>query len=134
MDKRLILEWFRFADTDLDTAEVLLEYRPQHYEIICYHCQQSVEKYLKGYLIYKGIDNPPKIHYLDDLCEMCEKFNEKFSEIIKPCVILTDYGVQPRYPEEMLIEEHHVKQALEYARQIRDFEPIQSVRKELEQA
>ena len=42
MENNHILNWFRFADTDLDTAELLLEMRPQHFEIICFHCQQSV--------------------------------------------------------------------------------------------
>ncbi|WP_242833528.1 HEPN domain-containing protein [Desulfosporosinus youngiae] len=25
-------------------------------EIICYHCQQSAEKYLKGYLVLNGVN------------------------------------------------------------------------------
>ena len=56
--------WFQFGDMDLDTSELLLTMRPQHYEIICYHCQQSAEKYFKGFLIFNGIDAPPKIHDL----------------------------------------------------------------------
>ena len=128
MDNRLVLEWFRFADTDLDTAEILLEHRPQHYEIICYHCQQSAEKYLKGYLVFNGNIDFPKTHDLTLLYKLCAEHNSLFFDIADVCDRLKIYGVQPRYPDEMLIEEHHVKQALEYARQIRDFEPIQGVR------
>jgi len=35
---------------DLGTAEYLQNMSPLPLEIICYHCQQSAEKYLKGYL------------------------------------------------------------------------------------
>ena len=66
MELEYVAEWFEFADMDLASAEYLCGMRPQPLEIICYHCQQSAEKYLKGYLIYKGVMEPPKIHNLDD--------------------------------------------------------------------
>jgi len=75
MVNKSIYAWFQFADNDLDTAEVLLLYRPQSYEIICYHCQQTVEKYLKGYLLFKGVEFPPKTHNLLQLCEMCSYYD-----------------------------------------------------------
>jgi len=102
-------------------------------EIICFHCQQAAEKYLKGYLLYKGIF-PPKIHELDILCRNCFEFDAAFRNILQECVILSDYSVQPRYPNEMRIEERHMRKALEYANKIKDFEPLQAVRQKLEQA
>ena len=65
MGNEIVSNWFRFADMDLDTAEVLQSIRPNHFEIICFHCQQAVEKYLKGYLIFSGVEKPPKIHDSD---------------------------------------------------------------------
>jgi hypothetical protein len=44
MDKNLVAEWLRFADYDIDTVLLLKEMRPQHFEIICYHCEQAVKK------------------------------------------------------------------------------------------
>jgi HEPN domain-containing protein len=134
MDKAFIYEWFLYGDRDLAVAEHSLSLNPQPYEIICYLCQQSAEKYLKGYLVYKGIIEPPKIHNLDSLCDMCEVYNDGFETLQNPCSVLTDYGVQPRYPHEMFIEEHHMKKALEYARLIKGFEPLQTARQELKQA
>ena len=133
MDKKEIWLWFDFADSDLEAAEHLLTLHRPRFEIICFHCQQSAEKYLKGYLIYKGI-MPPKIHDLDKLCDMCREHDSNFTDIYDQCEALSDYGVQPRYPNEMLIEEHHMKKTLEYARRIKDFAPLQIVRRELEQA
>ena len=131
MEHELIAEWFRFADMDLLSAEHLQSLRPQPLEIICFLCQQSAEKNLKGYLIYKGVVEPPKIHNLKFLIDMCLDYGERFSEIEKACSALTRYGVQPRYPNEIEILEHDMIKALEYARQIRDFELLAAVMKEL---
>ncbi len=62
MDNRIrTREWQRLAEMDLNSAEYLLNMCPTPLEIICYHCQQAAEKYLKGYLVFHGM-NPPKIH------------------------------------------------------------------------
>jgi len=132
MDRGLILEWYRFADTDLALARHALSMHPPPLEAICYHCQQSAEKYLKGYIINTGSILPPKVHNLDTLCEMCEEYDDRFQELRKPCSVLTDYGIQPRYPHEMEIHEHEMQKAIVYAEEIRDFAPLQAVRQELE--
>ena len=130
MDKEYIAEWFRFADMDLESAEYLQGKRPQPLEIICYHAQQSAEKNLKGYLIYKGIAEPPKTHNLVILNNMCSGFEERFCSIDNACSVLTGYGIQPRYPQEIEITESDTQKALEYARQIRDFELLAKIRRE----
>ena len=124
MEHEYAAEWFRYADIDLAVAEHLCEMRPQPMEIICYHCQQSAEKHLKGYLIYKGIAEPPRTHNLDDLCEACSDFDERFQEIKAACNVLTAYGVQPRYPNGIEVFENDMQKALDYARTIRSFEPL----------
>jgi HEPN domain-containing protein len=45
-------DWFRIAEKDLKRAEHLLSIDDP--EGAGYHLQQSVEKYLKGFLLYKG--------------------------------------------------------------------------------
>jgi len=128
MDHEFIAEWFRFADTDLLSAEHLQSLYPQPLEIICYHCQQSVEKSLKGYLINKGAMEPPKTHNLNTLIDMCLEYDEHFDKIKRICDTLNRYGVQPRYPNEIEILEQDMLKALEYARQIWDFEALMEVR------
>jgi len=113
-------EWQRFAAMDLNSAEYLMNMYPVPVEIICYHCQQSAEKHLKGYLVLCGI-NPPKIHDLDELCKLCLKFSDTFEDIADRCSELTAYAVQPRYPMELLIEEQDMRQALNDSKIIRDF-------------
>ena len=131
MELEYVAEWFRFADIDFATSEHLLSMHPKPLEIICFHCQQSVEKYLKGYLIFKGITVPPKIHNLDTLCLMCAEHDDSFQQLTKACGVLTQYGTQPRYPNEMEITENDMQKALEYTRQVREFEQLVKVRNEL---
>ncbi|WP_366922090.1 HEPN domain-containing protein [Metallumcola ferriviriculae] len=113
-------EWQRFAAMDLDSAEYLLKMRPVPIEIVCYHCQQSAEKYLKGNLILCG-KNPPKIHDLDELCKLCTKLSDTFKNIADHCSDLTAYGVHSRYPTELMLEEQDMQQALQGAKAIQDF-------------
>jgi len=113
-------EWQRLADMDLKTAEYLKEMKPPPIEIICYHCQQSAEKYLKGYLVFCGVV-PPKMHDLDELCKTCIKYSDSFNNIADMCSDLTAYGVQPRYPMELALDEDDVKQALDSAKKVMDF-------------
>jgi HEPN domain-containing protein len=126
MDKKTVLEWFKYADKDVFAVNHLLTAYPQPYEIICYHCQQAAEKYLKGFLVYNDI-KPPKIHELDTLCEMCSKLEEKFDDIIKECLTLTVYGVQARYPYEIEIDEYQMKKAVEAMNKIKNFALIKEV-------
>ena len=39
-----VIEWIMIADEDLYSAKILSEQIRKPYEIICYHCAQSVEK------------------------------------------------------------------------------------------
>ena len=132
MDREYIAEWFQFADMDLTIAEHLFNTMyPQPLEIICYHCQQSAEKHLKGFLFYHGIIEPPKTHNLNFLMDMCLEYVECFDEIEQACSTLSRYGVQPRYPREMGISLNDTKKALEYARQVRDFDVLAAVRRDV---
>ena len=113
-------EWQRLAAMDLSTAEYLKNMNPLPIEIICYHCQQSAEKYLKGYLVFCGM-TPPRMHDLDELCKLCLKFSDSFKSIADQCSDLTAYGVQPRYPMELILEEEDMQQALDSAKMVKDF-------------
>jgi HEPN domain-containing protein len=132
MKDNIVAEWFHFGDNDLRAAKILEQSHPQPLEIICYHCQQSAEKYLKGYLVSKGVVSPPKIHDLGILCEMCAKFDENFFDLEAACKILTAYAAQARYPDEMYIDERLMRQSLFYAGEIKTFPSLIAVRQTLE--
>lgn len=65
-------EWLRLAKMDADCADILLKSGKDTKEAICFHCQQSAEKYLKALLALHNI-TPPKTHDLTFLVNMCKK-------------------------------------------------------------
>lgn len=74
---------------------------PQLYQVIlCFHCQQAVEKFLKAFLIFNGIEIK-KTHNIEYLLSECIDFDSEFS-IIDP-KNLSDFGVDARYPGDMYI-------------------------------
>ena len=122
------LEWLTFAEMDLGSAEHLLTYSPLPLEIICFHCQQSAEKCLKGILVLKKI-TPPKTHNLEELYILCEPFVSNIENIKIKCNVLNKYSVMPRYPREMMITETDMRGALIYAKDILEFlKPLFSVK------
>ena len=128
MELEYAAEWFKYADMDYSTSKHLLTLRPKPLEIICYHCQQAAEKYLKGYLVYEYKAEPPRTHDLVLLKIECMKSDDRYNDISRACEVLTRYGVQPRYPNEMEIAEIDMLKALKYVRKIRSCEPIMELR------
>ena len=119
-NKDVAKEWFRVAETDLASAEFLQGMRPIPLEIICYHCQQSAEKHLKGFLALKG-EAIEKIHDLVRLNKICQKYDKDFESIEEDRLMLTDYAVNVRYPFPMDVNEADMHLALKSAHKIRDF-------------
>lgn len=66
---------------------------PKPLEIICYHCQQSIEKLLKGVLFSYGV-TIKKTHDLGLLAEMLQEYVEIDSRYMEMCDDLTPYGVK----------------------------------------
>jgi hypothetical protein len=57
MDKKqlLISEWVTKAEHDLGMAKLAIDHKPEYIDLICFHCQQAAEKYLKSYMIYRDL-------------------------------------------------------------------------------
>jgi len=119
-NKDIAEEWFRIAENDLSSAEYLQNMIPVPVEIVCYHCQQAAEKYLKGYLALKE-EKLIKTHDLIILNKTCQKYDPDFKRIEEACLILTDYGVNIRYPFPMDINESDMHVALERTQEVKEF-------------
>jgi len=63
MNNEEVKEWMEIADRDFDSAQILNEAVHKHNEVICYHCSQAAEKYMKGFLVFNDI-LPEKTHDL----------------------------------------------------------------------
>ena len=124
-------EWFDRAQHDWDAANFILNMRPVPVEIVCYHCQQAVEKFLKGYLVTQGIEPVPRIHDLTQLCQMCQEKDAQFADAIEACGYLTVFATQTRYPSSIDPSEVEMNRALDYTKDALAL--IQRLIQELEQ-
>ena len=121
VDFEFVLPWIQKAENDILTACHLAEKMyPTPDEIICFHCQQSVEKYLKAFLALNDKE-PEKTRDLLEIVENCVKFDADFSILTPKCEYLTPFAVQTRYPGGSDPEEHEMKTALTYAEEIIKF-------------
>lgn len=118
--KDIAQEWFRIAELDLSSAAFLQGMHPKPIEIICYHCQQAAEKYLKGFLALQG-EEIKRTHDLIQLNKGCQQYDEDFKSIAEACLMLTDYGVNIRYPFPMDITEADMLVALRNVEQIKTY-------------
>ena len=112
--------WLSFAKTDLGVANYLNEnYHPKPLEIICYHCQQAAEKAIKALIVACGAQGGmPKKHNLSFLLMQIKNVIDVPEIYYDYTDTLTPYGVAVRYPNELALEERHVKEALQYAQEI----------------
>ena len=113
-------EWLAFAEMDLSSAEFLLAMWPLPLTIICYHCQQSAEKCLKGLLVLKN-QVPPKTHDLPLLIDACKQFFPEIMTISAQCAALNPFSIQPRYPRELIIAENDMHLAIGNAKVVLAF-------------
>lgn len=94
----LLNEWIDKADADYRGAVSLHRPRKEPLpDLVCYHCQQSIEKYLKAYLVWHNIA-PPRIHNLEDLLKQCATQDTTFLQHLSDVQILNQYGITIRYP------------------------------------
>ena len=122
MGKEIILQqWLARGDEELRSAiHLSTMHHPTPDETICYLCQQSAEKYLKAFIFFNDIE-PEKTHDLRELLKVCENHDASFSVLLSKLQILNDYGVMPRYPNELGITNEDMKIAIQYAKDVQEF-------------
>jgi HEPN domain-containing protein len=113
----VVSEWISAALEDFGSATVLA--KVPYYAPACYHCQQSVEKILKAYIIAKE-NILIKTHDLDDLISKCEKHAIEFGKLKDACEDLTLYTTI-RYPPFGNLTEIDMKHALNDAQDVLEF-------------
>lgn len=109
------------ADKDLSGAKILYEHNAD-YGLVLFHIQQAVEKYLKGYLIYKT-GRLQEGHSLIKLCKKAATYNNGFKNLVKDCAFLNGFYMETRYPAEdpLLAEADEVEEGLKLADGIIEF-------------
>ncbi len=102
MKDEIVNRWLRKADSDFKAVKQLLTFEDALIDVISFHCQQAVEKYLKAYLTWVDI-RAKKTHDLETLLNMCIENDKEFEQLEKEKIArLSLYAVTVRYPEEFL--------------------------------
>jgi HEPN domain-containing protein len=103
---KIVEQWLSKANDDLRFAKAALQLEEKFYAQIVFHCQQSVEKALKGFLSYNKIPFP-KTHDIRELLNHIGKTDGELVHLLDKTEILSKFAVSIRYPashgEEVII-------------------------------
>ena len=88
--------WLNKAKDDLKWTEANI--REKIYYGACFSAQQSAEKALKAYLVFKK-GRFGKIHDLVSLLGHCSRINKNFTLFKKKVAKISRYYIQSRYPD-----------------------------------
>ena len=94
--KKLTAEWVRKAEADLARRKSAKSRIPLH-DQVCFHCQQSAEKYLKALLDEAGT-TVPRTHQLLDLLSLISITHAGLRSLHRGLDFLTRFAVETRYP------------------------------------
>lgn len=89
-------------------------------EVICFHCQQSVEKSLKALMAKHGMEIP-RTHDLLELLDLIVSLAPDAASLESMLLNLNDFSVVVRYPSHVSLEEQDAIKALEGVNTIRNF-------------
>jgi HEPN domain-containing protein len=90
--------WLLKADRDLNLARIAQIHAPDSPDLICYHCQQAGEKYLKALIIHYNIPLR-KTHDLEELLDLLSSVEPSIEDAhYHEAIKLKIYAVGIRYP------------------------------------
>jgi HEPN domain-containing protein len=87
----------RKGDADLRGAVKLARSDPPLHDLVCFHCQQGAEKYLKAMLEELGL-TIPRTHELEHLLTLLLPHHAVLRGLQRGLSRLTAFAVDPRYP------------------------------------
>jgi HEPN domain-containing protein len=114
---RLTREWIRKAEADLAVARLAARQREPMHDAVCFHCQQSAEKYLKALLQESGL-RVPRTHELLDLLNVLRLLHPALTPLRRGLDFLTRFAVETRYPDDNATK-REAKAALRWANRVR---------------
>lgn len=95
-----VAEWMRRSANDLRAAALDIDADMALLEDAVFHCQQAVEKSLKGFLIW-GTWRPRKTHDIAELAELVRERDPDLGDLARRAAMLTDYAWCYRYPTDV---------------------------------
>ncbi len=100
-DSKRYFDWLYYAAIDLRAAKLLTD-DERCYNVISFHCQQCIEKGIKGYLLWKRTRLYDG-HNLPWLCKQAMMEDEHFRDFLPFSSKLNHYYIESRYPADFLL-------------------------------
>lgn len=117
---KAVRQWIDKAESDWRTVEILLASENKPTDVVCFHCQQSVEKLLKGLLTQNGVE-APRTHDIRRLIQLSQVYVPELSELADAADKLTVHGVETRYPGDFQqVDEREIQEIIKISRQFRE--------------
>ena len=117
----LVRNWLHKARRDLLSAKRLARGPDPYLDTAIYHCQQCVEKAVKGWLVYHD-QSFEKTHDLRLLVTLASEVESQFAQWFDVAEQVTPYATAYRYPGEILEPtEDEYQQAFKAASRFYDF-------------
>ncbi len=108
------------ANSNLESATILLSAKRMHPDTIAFLLQQAIEKYLKAFLAHHG-EGYPKVHDLFVLLHHCQELDTDFEVIdTEDFDILNFYAVAGRYSDEMMADREDIERFQKTAQQCKE--------------
>lgn len=96
----LVKEWIQKAEGDFVTASREFRVRSHpNYDAVCFHCQQSLEKYMKAILQLHNI-RFTRTHQLEVLLDLALPLYPLWEPWRNDLELISSYAVDVRYPGE----------------------------------
>lgn len=112
-----VSDWIKKSMGNLKAAKNLLD-DDDTLDSAAYLSQQSAEKALKAYIIFKGVA-PLRTHDLEKLLVVCQHWDSSLQSLQLATAILSPYATYTRYPDDRFsIDREEAIEAIEYAEQI----------------
>jgi HEPN domain-containing protein len=118
---QLVQNWLIKAQHDLLAAKKLSAEPEIYGDIAIYHCQQSAEKAVKGFLTLHNQEFP-RTHDIRLLIQLAIRINPNFEHYQETSEILTPYATEFRYPSDVMQpNSEELEDALIKAEELFDF-------------
>jgi HEPN domain-containing protein len=116
--KRATREWIEKADEDFRVAKYIADGDEPFHDVVCFHCQQCAEKYLKS-LLEEQNAYVEKTHDLEKLLAELLPIHATLRSLRRGLAFLTDFAIDPRYPGKRL-KKRQAQAALRWAGKVRE--------------
>ena len=120
-NEEVVKEWIEKAEEDFGFASTVIE-DTDYFAQICFHFNQSAEKYLKAFIIANGLEFR-KIHDLHLLLKQCKTKDPSFAQLDDDCEYLATFYIETRYPVHWptIFSKEETEKAYRAAKNIRNF-------------